>query len=262
MADPKIKIKRSSVEGRIPTPDQVPLGEIALNTYDGYLYASKNVGIGTTVIAINPFRVGTGTDSYDAYFTAGNVGIGLTLPTEKLDVDGTVKATSFSGSGTNLTGIVTSITAGSGISVDQSTGNVTITAAGGGSDITVQDEGSNIGTAATTFNFVGSGVTATYSDGIATVTISGGATKTINTYTATESQTSFSATYSVGYVDVFLNGVKLSSSQFTATDGTSIVLSEGASVDDIVEIVGFTVTISGTSSIGGDFNELDAALFS
>ena len=42
-----------------------------------------------------------------------------------------VTATSFIGSGSNLTGIVTSITAGSGISIDQSTGNVTITATGG-----------------------------------------------------------------------------------------------------------------------------------
>ena len=68
--------------GKIPTADQLPLGEVALNTYDGYLYASKNVGIGTTVIAINPFRVGTGTDAYNTYFTAGNVGLGLTTPTE------------------------------------------------------------------------------------------------------------------------------------------------------------------------------------
>ena len=105
MADPKIKLKRSSVEGKIPTPDQVPLGEIALNTYDGYLYASKNVGIGTTVVAINPFRVGTGTDAYNAYFTAGNVGIGSEIPTTKLDVvgdakiSGVITATSFTKSG-------------------------------------------------------------------------------------------------------------------------------------------------------------------
>ena len=93
MADPIIRLKRSAVLGKIPTADQLPLGEVALNTYDGYLYASKNVGVGTTVIAINPFRVGTGTDSYNTYFTQGNVGLGLTNPTERLHVSGNVTIT-------------------------------------------------------------------------------------------------------------------------------------------------------------------------
>jgi hypothetical protein len=138
MADPNIKIKRSSVEGKIPTADQLPLGEVALNTYDGKLFASKNVGIGTTVFVVNPWTVGTGTNTYNTYFTSGNVGIGITNPTSKLSVvgdgnfTGVVTATSFSGSGSALTGIVTYITAGSGISVNQNTGNVTITATGGG----------------------------------------------------------------------------------------------------------------------------------
>jgi hypothetical protein len=45
---------------------------------------------------------------------------------------GVVTATSFSGSGTNLTGIVTSIVAGTGITVSNSTGQVTINATGAG----------------------------------------------------------------------------------------------------------------------------------
>ena len=104
MADPKIRLKRSSVEGKIPTADQLPLGEVALNTYDGKLYASKNVGIGTTVFAVNSWSVGVGTNSYNTYFTSGNVGINSTNPSSKLDVNGTVTATTFSGA---LTGNVT-----------------------------------------------------------------------------------------------------------------------------------------------------------
>ena len=46
--------------------------------------------------------------------------------------------------------------------------------AGGGSDIIVKEEGSNITTAATSFDFVGSGVTATNSGNNVTVTIPGG----------------------------------------------------------------------------------------
>ena len=59
-------------------------------------------------------------------------------------------------------------------------------------------------------------------------------------YTATSSQTNFSATYDVGYVDVYLNGVKLvAGTDFTATDGATVVLAVGATTGDIVDIVAY-----------------------
>jgi hypothetical protein len=59
-------------------------------------------------------------------------------------------------------------------------------------------------------------------------------------YTATSGQTTFSITYDVGYVDVYLNGVKLKiTTDFTASNGTSIVLASGATAGDIVDIVAY-----------------------
>lgn len=59
-------------------------------------------------------------------------------------------------------------------------------------------------------------------------------------YTATSGQTEFAITYDVGFVDVWLNGMKLvAGDDFTATNGTSIILSSGASLGDSVDIIAF-----------------------
>ena len=59
-------------------------------------------------------------------------------------------------------------------------------------------------------------------------------------YVATASQTTFSAVYDLGFVDVYLNGSKLvASTDFAASDGTSIVLSTGATAGDNVSIVSY-----------------------
>ncbi len=59
-------------------------------------------------------------------------------------------------------------------------------------------------------------------------------------YTATAAQTSFNATYDVGFVDVFLNGSKLLvGTDFTASTGSTVVLAVGATVGDIVDIMAF-----------------------
>jgi hypothetical protein len=58
--------------------------------------------------------------------------------------------------------------------------------------------------------------------------------------TPTASQTTFVTTYTVGYVQVFVNGIKLLNGvDFTATNGTSIVLTSGVQTTDRVEIIKF-----------------------
>jgi len=60
------------------------------------------------------------------------------------------------------------------------------------------------------------------------------------TYTATAAQTTFAIVYDLGYVDVYLNGLKLlAGTDFTATSGTDIVLATGATAGDIVDIVAY-----------------------
>jgi len=71
-----------------------------------------------------------------------NITVG-TIAATSLNASGVVTATSFSGSGINLTGIVTSIASGSGISIDQSTGKVTITASGGSSIAGINTSGTS-----------------------------------------------------------------------------------------------------------------------
>ena len=65
-------------------------------------------------------------------------------------------------------------------------------------------------------------------------------TSSRQTYTATAGQTTFAITYDAGFVDVYLNGVRLvAGSDFTASSGTNIVLATGAAVNDIVDIIAY-----------------------
>ena len=74
--------------------------------------------------------------------------------------------------------------------------------------------------------------------------------RTTSTVTASDGQTTFSFTYNVGFLDVFINGTKLTDSEFTATNGTSVVLAVGCFVGDIVELVSYN-TVAGGGSGGG-----------
>lgn len=67
----------------------------------------------------------------------------------------------------------------------------------------------------------------------------------IDTQTASEGQNLFSTTYTVGLLDVYVNGVRLTNSEFTANNGTTVTLSDSAFEGDTLEFVSFTPFQSG-----------------
>jgi hypothetical protein len=67
--------------------------------------------------------------------------------------------------------------------------------------------------------------------------------RTVTDFTATAGQTSFSVpSYTVGYIDVYRNGVRLVSTDYTATTGTTVVLANACTSGDAVVTESFLVS--------------------
>jgi hypothetical protein len=186
----------------------------AFNLSDATAYPYTSLtGITTEIIGDATPQLGGNLD-INGKFITGTGGI---------NVSGVITATSFTGSGSALTGLTgaSAATYGDASNVPQivvdANGRIT-----GISDVTISSGGST--------------------------------TRTVNRYVATASQTLFPASgtisYTVGYVDVFLNGTKLDSTEFTASNGTTVTLTTGATVDDIVELVAFSsLNLSAATSV-------------
>jgi len=66
--------------------------------------------------------------------------------------------------------------------------------------------------------------------------------RTVTEYTATSNQTTFTPpSYTVGFINVFRNGVLLGSADYTANNGTTVVLASGATAGDLIAIESFYV---------------------
>jgi len=80
-------------------------------------------------------------------------------------------------------------------------------------------------------------------------------------YIATAAQTTFTGvdsntntlSYDSGYIDVYLNGVRLDQTDYTANNGTSVVLASGAAVNDELNIVTY-----GNFELADHYNKTDA----
>ena len=82
------------------------------------------------------------------------------------------------------------------------------------------------------------------------------ATQTRDTFTATAGQTTFATSgYTPSFLDVFLNGVHLvNGTDYTASNGSDVVLTSGAAAGDTLEVVAFsTFEVAGLAGGAGLF---------
>ena len=147
------------------------------------------------------------------------------------------------GDGSTLSTPVTSIVAGTNVSVSSSTGDVTINATGGGSGsingITIKEEGVAVGTATsiTSINFVGADVTATGTGQDATITIS-----------------SSGGGGGSGGIDVQDEGVALATTATTLNFVGGGVVASGTGATKTITIAGG----GGGSGVGGTWTTYDS----
>jgi hypothetical protein len=76
----------------------------------------------------------------------------------------------------------------------------------------------------------------------------------------TGSTTTFPATYDPGYVDVYMNGIKLAETDFTASNGSTVVLGSAAVSGDQISIVAYgTFNVSTALAKASNLSDLTSA---
>ena len=227
-----IQLIRSASAGAAPGTGDLELGELALNTYDGKMYMKKTVSGTSSIVELSGTQAAT--SSAFAHTTYKFVASGSTTTFTGSDADSQTLAYTAGQIQVFLNGVLLDVadyTASNGTSV------VLGSATGSGSILLVTSfEGTN------PFDYF--------------------------KYTASNAQTSFSGNdansesliYTVGNIQVYLNGVLLDASDYTATNGTAVVLGSGAASGDILTIWEFNETaltqLSADTSpqLGGDLD--------
>jgi hypothetical protein len=196
-----------------------------------------NGGIGATTLVVsgigtftNELNVGLNGSVLTALGIGGSVGIGSTLPSYLLDVRSPVS--------TGQTALyvfgdveITGITKANAVDF----ANLIVSGIATFNNVTLEgyvSAGNTFGQANQVL--VSTGVGVTWKDT--------GSLRTTTTFTATAAQTTFNVTYNLTTsLDVFVNGVKLTNTEFTATSGTNVVLDNGCFGGEVVEIITYDI---------------------
>jgi hypothetical protein len=124
-----VKLKRTAVEGKVPSTSNLELGELAINTYDGRIFFEKDNGTPSIQQVVTTDAITTGSLNvtgqitasvlYGAIYSTNGVISGSSQLTSSFDSrylnvsgEGTISGSftgSFSGDGSNLTNLVVDI---------------------------------------------------------------------------------------------------------------------------------------------------------
>ena len=209
-----IVLKRSSTSGATPSTSDLELGELALNTYDGKMYMKKTVSGTSSIVEL------TGTKALSS----------SAFDYIEYKYVATSNQTSFSGNDSN------------GVSLTYTAGTIMVFLNGVLLDPT--DYTATNGTAVVLDTGAASG------DILFITRFAGVNPFDEFKYVATNAQTTFSGNdansnsllYTVGNIAVYLNGVLLDPTDYTATNTTSVVLDSAAATGDILIIHQFNQT--------------------
>lgn len=218
MANTVIKLKKSLISGHVPT--DLEHGELAINAADGYLFYKdtsntiKYITSDTTTNAFSTINVSstlllaTSPNDILNFSTSNSIILTANPVTNVIDISAENASTSKKGvvqlySGTDSTSSTLAATAGAVKTAYDLANSAYLIAQSGGAG--------------------GGGISA-YLDNIEIV--------------ATQDQDFFvvSGGYEVGRISIHINGILLSSSNFTATDGAVVVLASPLNSGDIISI--------------------------
>lgn len=285
MANTTIKLKANTTNaGAVPGSGVLAVGELALNTVDKVLYSKAANGtviiVGTGADSQNvATQITVGNSTVNTAITAGQISFANSTSNTKIAIPTAAQYTAgnyylnangswvvVSGGSGTPTGSNTAIqfndSGAFGGNLDFTWNKTTDQMALGNSTVTTSP---SIKLQNSTVSFTMTIPTSTQAaatnyflaaNGSWLTVTGGGSGNTVfvrQNYTATAGQNTFTVSggYTVGQLDVYLNGVKLLvGSDVAASNGTGIQLTVNASNNDIIEVVGFA-NVTAVSSTGG-----------
>jgi hypothetical protein len=81
--------------------------------------------------------------------------------------------------------------------------------------------------------------------------VTNNALRQLTTFTASAGQTVFSASYTPGLLDIYYNGARLSTSDYTANNGTYFTLATASAANDILDVLVYSYQVGAFNGIGG-----------